>query len=302
MSEPQHRGCQGKTWHTGEPGDWISALCHALPISLFVLGLFYYWFAVADRYAVFLYGHLGATPFDQVTSSRYWMAGLVASGAVMVIYTAVNWLLGRLAILRHQTCRPPAWWRVWLVCVVPLIVGIPLITTTFNWPTLPPSLALACTAATLLGLALALWPGSLAALHPGDLTWLAFDGVGLVPGLLLLLAIEVPRTTGIISVGTAWSIAIGSTIGGLIWLLIMTGLRRWRRKPVPSAGTLLAAGLCWGYLLLPLAHHLLATPPGYRYITTASNFFAFDLGVQALALSVSAILAIGITRVRRHLQ
>jgi len=40
------------------------ALLHAVPISLFVLGLFYYWFDVADRYAIFLYGHLGATPFD----------------------------------------------------------------------------------------------------------------------------------------------------------------------------------------------------------------------------------------------
>jgi hypothetical protein len=302
MSEPQHRGCQGKAWHTSEPGEWLSALCHALPISLFVLGLFYYWFAVADRYAVFLYGHLGATPFDQVTSSRYWMAGLVASGALLVFYTAVNWLLGRLAILRHQTCRPPAWWRVWLVCVAPLTVGIPLITTTCNWPTLPPSLALACTVATLLGLALATWPGSRAALHPAELTWLAFDGVGLIPSLLLLLAIEVPRTSGIISVGTAWSIAIGSTIGGLTWLLIMTGLRRWRRKPVPSAGTLLVAGLCWGYLLLPLAHHLLATPPGYRYITAASNFFAFNVGIQLLAWSATVALAIGITHWRRGLR
>jgi hypothetical protein len=44
MSEPQHRGCQGKAWHIGEPREWLSALCHALPISLFVLGLFYYWF------------------------------------------------------------------------------------------------------------------------------------------------------------------------------------------------------------------------------------------------------------------
>jgi len=118
----------------------------------------------------------------------------------------------------------------------------------------------------------------------------------------LLRAIEMPGKSGIISVGTAWSIAIGSTIGGLIWLLIMTGLRRWRRKPVPSAGTLLVAGLCWGYLLLPLAHHLLATPSGYHYISAASNFFAFNLGVQALALCVAAILAFGITHWRRGLR
>ena len=91
------------------------------PICLFVLGLFYYWFAVADRYAIFLYGHRTpgiplAQPFDAMTRSRYWMAGLVAAGAVMVIYTAFNWILGRLAIRRGQNYRPPAWWRVW-VCV-----------------------------------------------------------------------------------------------------------------------------------------------------------------------------------------
>ena len=100
---------------------WGPALAAAVPISLFVLGLFYHWFAVADRYAIFLYGHSApgiplAQPFDAMTRSRYWMAGLVAAGAVMVIYTAFNWTLGRLAIRRGQNYRPPAWWRVW-ACV-----------------------------------------------------------------------------------------------------------------------------------------------------------------------------------------
>ena len=63
-----------------------ASLLHAVPISLFVLGISYYWFAVADRYAIFLYGHLGATPFDEVTSSRYWMGGLVAAGFVLLGY------------------------------------------------------------------------------------------------------------------------------------------------------------------------------------------------------------------------
>ena len=44
----------------------------------------YYWFAVANRYVIFLHAHLDATPFDDVTRSRYWIAGLVASGIVMV--------------------------------------------------------------------------------------------------------------------------------------------------------------------------------------------------------------------------
>ena len=71
--------------------NWIHSAIR-LPITVFLLGLTYYWFAVADRYAVFLYEHLGATPFDAVTGSRYWMAGLIANGFVLVLYTATMWL------------------------------------------------------------------------------------------------------------------------------------------------------------------------------------------------------------------
>jgi len=78
---------------------WRSALFHAVPIVASVAGLLYYWFAIADRHMVFLYYHdMGAvvpdtSPFSPVTSSRYWMTGLVASGAVMVVHPAINWLL-----------------------------------------------------------------------------------------------------------------------------------------------------------------------------------------------------------------
>ncbi|MBI4759521.1 MAG: hypothetical protein HY783_11090 [Chloroflexi bacterium] len=160
-------------------------MLHAVLISLIILSLFYYWFAVADRYAIYLYGHLGATPFDDVTSGRYWMSGLVASGAVMIVYTIANWLLGQVAAFRRQDYRPPAWWRVWILCVTPLAVGIPTITMTLNWPTLPPANATVCVVITLTGLALALAPGSLAAQRPFDLGWLMFDGVGLMTSLLV---------------------------------------------------------------------------------------------------------------------
>ena len=95
---------------------WRSAVLHALPVTALVLPLFYYWFAIADRYFVFLYYHdMGprypdTSPFSGVTSSRYWMAGLVAGGMVTVLYTTGCWLLGRLS----ASYRAPAWWRVWL--------------------------------------------------------------------------------------------------------------------------------------------------------------------------------------------
>jgi hypothetical protein len=103
-------------------------------ICLTILALFYYWFGIADRYGIFLYGHLAATPFDEATSSRYWMAGLVVGGIILVVYTIVNWLLGRLALIRYQCYSPPSWPHVWLLCATPLTAGILSITMVCELP------------------------------------------------------------------------------------------------------------------------------------------------------------------------
>ena len=299
VGESERDSRPNKLWRLSdfiEWKEWKSALLYAGPISLFVLGLFYYWFAVADRYAVFLYEHLGATPFDDVTNGRYWMSGLVASGAVMVGYVTMNWLLGRVAVLRQREYHPPMWQHVWLLCVVPLVVGLLIITMTLNWPTLPLANGLACVAATLIGLALALAPGSLAARHPRDLVWLTFDGVGLMPSLLLLRTVELP-SRGLLDVPVAYMVALGSTFAGAAWLSVMTVLRVWRRQSPPSLGKLFVSGLCLSYLLMPLVHHLF-TPLEYHYISAASNFFASNEGVQFGVFLVAAILAIGTARLR----
>jgi hypothetical protein len=73
---------------------WRVELLFALPIVAWVTYLFYTWFAVRDRYFIFLYFHdMGAgfdtTPFGRVTASRYWMSGLVAAGAVWVAVALV---------------------------------------------------------------------------------------------------------------------------------------------------------------------------------------------------------------------
>lgn len=280
--------------------EWKIALLHAVPTMLFVLALLTYWFAIANRYAVFLYGHLGATPFDDVTSSRYWMAGLVACGAVMVLYVLAQWSAGRIMALRNRSYHPPAWWCVWVLCVPSLAIGIPGITMTLNSPTLPLASALACLLATLTALALALVPGAWAARRPLHLGWLTLDGIGLMPTLLLLRAVELP-TRGVVNIPVAYIAAIGGMLAGSAWLGGMTGLRRWRRKATPGASQIFVTGLCLSYLLTPLAHHLLATPPGYRYITTSSNFFAFSIWVQVLTFAIAAGLALGITKLRRVL-
>lgn len=279
---------------------WRRAAPAAIVITLFILGLFYYWYAVADRYVIFLYGHTtvgitNAQPFDEVTSSRYWMAGLVASGAVMVLYIAANGLWGRVAAWLKRPFVPAEWWRVWTLCAAPLSGGIPAITMTVNWPTLPAALALQGVVATLAGLAVALLPGRWAAERPADLAWLAADGLGLMPVLLMLHVVELPARGISLSQTTAWLVSGGSVLFGLFWLVAMTLLRRWRRKEMPGASALFLSGIAQSYVLLPLVHHLLGTPPAYRYLSTASNFFAFNFGLQLLALVVAGGLAVGVS-------
>lgn len=294
---------------TPKVAQWRQPLLDATCISLFILGLFYYWYGLANRHVIFLYEHVAggtagtpAQPFDETTSSRYWMAGLVASGAVMVLYTAVNWLRHHIAVWRKKPFVPSAWWRVWAPAAIPLSIGIPVITMNVNSPALPPALAAACVLATLVGLAVALLPGKWAAERPWDLVWLVADSAGLMPALLLLRVIELPAQGVSLSYSAAWRWAIGGVVAGAVWLAVMSILRIWRHRKTPSSGALLLGGLGLSYLLMPLAHYVLATPPTYRYITTASNFFAFNVGIQLLAVVVAAGLAEGITHARRRLE
>ena len=83
--------------------NWRRPLLEAAFISIFILGLFFYWYGQANRHVIFLYGHTTvgiprAEPFDEMTSSRYWMYGLVAAGAVMTLYGAANYCWGRVAV------------------------------------------------------------------------------------------------------------------------------------------------------------------------------------------------------------
>ena len=279
---------------------WRPAVLHALPAAPLVLGLFTYWFAVADRYVVFLYNHdMGplypdTSPFSRVTGSRYWMAGLVASGGVMVLYTAASWVLGRLS----HGYRPPEWWRVWAVCALALVPGMLAITMMANQPTLPLRHATRVTLATLMGIALAVSPGKMAAERPGELLWLAADGFGvaLLSNLIHIEKVGRWLTRG----GTLWVwMMIVSLAAGVALLLALTGLRAWFRRPTPGVDALLAAGACVAYLLLPLVHHVVGTD-GYYYISDSDNFFAQGSVAQLITWSVIGVLVLGVTWLRKR--
>lgn len=282
--------------------EWRPALLHALPVTVVVLSLLYYWFAIADRYVVFLYEHnMGpfvpdTSPFSDVTSSRYWMAGLVAGGMVMILYTGVSWLLGRVV----RGYRPPAWWWVWAMSSVPLLVGVPLITMTVNVPTLPVLNAAQTTLATVMSMGLALMPGKMAAEDPWELIWLSLDGWAMAAVMLSVAMLE--RVGWLLGRGIVWPllVIVVGLVGAVVVLLVMTGVRIWRRMIIPRASALFVAGLCLAYLLMPLVHHLGFTD-GYYYVSDKDNFFSRSWALQGVAWLVAGAIAVGVTRLRGYL-
>jgi hypothetical protein len=280
----------------------LAALLFALGIDVLIIALYTYWFAVADRYRVFLYDHdMGVnvpdtSPFSPVTGSRYWMTGLVAAGAIMILYAGLIWLIGRL----RSNYKAPEWWHVWVMASPLLLVAIPLITLTANEPVLTARYAAQTTLVCILGLALAISPGKMAAERPFDLAWLALDGFGLMlilttlPGLQFLDRwLERGQTLYVLM------LFLGA-IAGVLWLLFMTALRFWRRQFHHSAAELLLAGFAVSYLFLPLAHHLLFTD-GYFYITDSDNFLARNVPLQMFIWTVAAVVALAVTGLRKFL-
>lgn len=273
---------------------------HALLVTLGVIGLMLYWFAFANRAVVFLYHHdmgplfpdTGA--FSAVTRSRYWMAGLVASGTVMLLYVSIGWVLGRW----RRSYRPPSWRRVWLWCAVPLAVGIPLITMTASMPVLSAVDALLNTAFTLIGLAFALAAGELAASTPGRFLWLAVDGLGVAALVFSFTLVE--QAFALARRGSAYGVAmllVGAAIGVMILLAATFIQRRLHIKPEKTT-ILLAAGVCWAYLFFPAAHYLFFTD-GWFYITTMDNFFPLSWPVFVVGWIVTGLIVALVARMRR---
>ena len=271
------------------------AVAHGLTAAAFMLGPLAWWFVMADRSAVFLYGHLGAGPFDSITAGRHVMAPAVAGGALLLVYAAANWVCGRLV----PAWQPPGWLASWLVAVPFIVCGVPAITMILGDPPLPASLACQSTAMALAGAALALGPGKSAARDPGALIWLALRGAAVAPVLVLFKALELPARLNSVSPGVALTVALSSLAASLVGLIVLGAASAARGRPVPLAAATYVSGLAVAYLLLPLAHHLLATPPAYRYITASGNFFAAEPILQAAVLLPDAAVSIAASRVTR---
>ena len=310
LAEDPHTGAATPTWRGLDA--WRRELLFALPVVALVVYLFYTWFAVLDRYAIFLYFHdmgpeFDTTPFGRATVGRYWMSGLVASGAVLVPYSAINLFLGRCV----KSYRAPTWWRLWILCAAPLSIAIPVIVMTVNDPVLPLVNAVQVSAALLVSLALAVSLGQYAAARPVTYVLLMIDGAGLAGILTSLRAAEhVVRGSSSISSAMAYRIvAVLAASLGLITVLTVTYClcrRTWMAGALPW----LTAGASIHYLFLPLYHHLCwckddgswRDPDYFAYVPSADNYFPGSILFQIAIWAIVALVAVGITRVRLRLR
>ncbi len=279
--------------------EWRRAAGHGAFLALLILAPLAYWFGWANRYIVFLYEHAGAGPFDPITTGRYLMASLVASGGATVVYAAGCWAWGRLAARPGLGWAPPVWWRVWLWAALPVGAGVAAIAMTLGSPTLPPPLALACAFAALVGLAGAAVPGAPAARAPVGLVWLAADAATLAVPLLLLRTVA-PEMQRLLGRTVALAVAGGSVLLALGGSAIIGWLRRLRGRPNPSAMALYAGGLIEAYLLLPVLHYLLSDPGGPYYITATENVFPHSVPLQVGVLAAVGGLAWCLACLRRR--
>lgn len=227
-----------------------------------------YLFGYADRKVVFLYEHLGLTPFDKMTSGRYWMVGFVLSGFLTALYL-ISQPIVRFLIQPEKI----SWKSIVKLSVIPMNVGVVLITMNVGEPKMSfliaVSSALALTIGIILGFSVI---DDLMDDLKSTFIYLTY-GAGLVPFLLFFRVIELPEK-GILTINSSIIVAMILIFGGFFWLLICYRLFMHNR---PKWVNVIKGTLAMGYIGLPLLHYLIATPKGIPYITSADNFFAENM-------------------------
>jgi hypothetical protein len=193
------------------------------------------------------------------------------------------------------------------LCALPLLIAVPAIVMTVNDPALPLALAAQVTAVTLVGLALAVWMGQLAAERPLAYGLTLIDGGALASLLVSLILFEqYPRWLAHGSTGYIY-VHLVVVAAGIGLLLAMTAVYTlWRRVPTPGALITLVAGLEIGYLFVPLCHYLFFCKDGgswrdadyFSYVTSADNYFARNAWIQTGVWLAVALIAVGFNRLR----
>ncbi len=275
----------------------LNEIAQAVSISVLITSVYYYWFAVADRNYLFLYGNFGWGPFHSMTAGRYWMTGLVLSAFITLLYTLFNLLLRLIFLLQKKNYSLPSWKHVWLISQPAIAAGIPLIIMNVNYPVMPFSITLMCITAASAGLGLGLYTSEMFIRDAKKFFIVSLDSLALVPPLILIPALGLPAK-GILTMTPAIALSSGSVIFSCLWLIVITFV--YKRKGITTGRRyeILLSGCFYTYLVLPMLHYLFATPPGRPYITTSDNFFPDSFYLKILTWAVVFLIVFFISKFR----
>jgi hypothetical protein len=242
-------------------------------VTVISLAVYSYLFGCADRKIVFLYEHLGLTPFDRITTGRYWMAGLILSGFLSILYLVIRLILK--LIIKSEIIY---WKNIVKFSVIPLIIGVLIITMTFGEPEMTFLIAISSGLALIIGISTGFSViDDLINDYRSTFIYLVI-GLGLVPFLVLFRVLELPGK-GILAMNISVFVVVFSTVGGFLWLFISHRIFKNYR---PGFINVIKGTLAFGYIGLPVLHYLVLTPKGIPYITSSDNFFADNLGLRIL--------------------
>ncbi len=252
-------------------------IIHALLLSLFVLVIFVYWFAILPREQIFLYGHMGYGPLSAFTISRHWMTGLVIGEMLLVIYLPLNLILKKF----FKGYQLPDWKNLSYYLCLYLFLPLFLLLTVFAKPTLPFLLSLWVFVILFLVLRLALYLTHLAFNNFKHFIWLTIDALSLLPVLMIvptLIQYGLQRSFPLFPLLVLPPLVAAAL--SLIWFTIITWLSKRFQRPMPSSLQLFLSALESAYLFFPFLHYFISNPSGTLYITNGDNFFASNPLIQ----------------------
>lgn len=254
-------------------------------------GAFIYVFIFADRTGIFLYEHLGAGPFDRLTSGRYWMAGFVVAGLISLTYFFVRVIFnlpGRKIIPNKGLALPTA----------VLIFTSSIIITRLGQPPLP--LLPAISAAFTLTFAVHAGIGFINDLFADWLPAIkhAVIAVGIIPFVLFFRIIELPHT-GILPVMTAFTIVISLYLSAVVWMIIF----KWMfRNEIIKVMMLFKTIVVMAWLVFPVIHFFMTVIENHPYITASDNFFASSILLRILNWVIVGFIVLGISTIKFRLK
>lgn len=248
------------------------------------LAVFYYAFVVANRHKLFLYYHLDFIPTDYTTQSRYWMLGLVVSGAILVFFSFLY------SVVNKKFVKGFNWQHIFLMCFLPISIGIVTVMSFLSVPKIELYITLVTVFITLSGLLLALVSIGYVAQKRLKTLLLAPFIMGVSIVLVTFQGLDYVVRSSFMSLNMVFLLVGGMLFFSVGIVIVTSVVYKLKKITVPKNLHIYIGGLVFSYLLLPLIHFIIATPSHTKYITDAENFFTTNILLQITTFALGFVV------------